>query len=99
MCNCLFGFSLEGVNVVLQMLDLLCKLKNDVMGLQVCSFEIPLPPLNFAKEKMTKKNINNIERLMQTNYQRRFVLALFTGAACCRVARPAVGPLLGTLVE
>ena len=55
MCNCLFGFSLEGVNVVLQMLDLLCKLKNDVMGLQVCSFELPLPPLNFAKEKMTKK--------------------------------------------
>lgn len=29
------GFSLEGVNVVLQMLDLLCKLKNDVKGLKV----------------------------------------------------------------
>ncbi|CAH3043208.1 unnamed protein product [Porites lobata] len=28
------SWSLEGVNVVLQMLDLLCKLKNDVMGLQ-----------------------------------------------------------------
>ena len=76
MCNYLFGFSLEGVNVVLQMLDLLCKLKNDVMGLQVCSFELPLPPLNFAKEKMTKKTSitsNNIERLMQTNYQSLFV--------------------------
>lgn len=36
---------------------------------------------------------------MQTNYQRRFVFALFSGAACCRVARPAVGPLLGTLFE
>ena len=29
------GCSLEGVNVVLQMLDLLCKLKNDVRGLKV----------------------------------------------------------------
>ena len=56
MGNFLFGFSLEGVNVVLQMLDLLCKLKNDVMGLQVCSFELPLPPLDFVKEKMTKKH-------------------------------------------
>ena len=36
---------------------------------------------------------------MQTNYQRRFVFALFSGAACCRVTRPAVGPLLGTLFE
>lgn len=31
-------FSLEGVNVVLQMLDLLCKLKNDVKGLKVEAF-------------------------------------------------------------
>ena len=30
-----FGCSLEGVSVVLQMLDLLCKLKNDVKGLKV----------------------------------------------------------------
>ena len=36
---------------------------------------------------------------MQTNYQSLFVFPLFTGAACCRVTRPAVGPLLGTLVE
>lgn len=56
MGNFLFVFSLEGVNVVLQMLDLLCKLKNDVMRLQVCSFELPLPPLDFVKEKMTKKH-------------------------------------------
>ena len=30
--------SAEGVSVVLQILDLLCKLKNDVIGLKVCGF-------------------------------------------------------------
>ena len=33
-----FCCSSEGVCVVLQMLDLLCKLKEDVIGLEVCGF-------------------------------------------------------------
>ena len=33
-----FYCSSEGVCVVLQMLDLLCKLKDDVIGLEVCGF-------------------------------------------------------------
>lgn len=35
-----YDCSSEGVNVVLQMLDLLCKLKNDVIGLKVHVFTV-----------------------------------------------------------
>lgn len=35
--------SQEGVNLVLQMLDLLCKLKNDITGLKVQAFPFVIP--------------------------------------------------------
>ena len=35
--------SQEGVNLVLQMLDLLCKLKNDITGLKVQGFPFVIP--------------------------------------------------------
>ena len=35
--------SQEGVNLVLQMLDLLCKLKNDITGLKVQAFLFVIP--------------------------------------------------------
>lgn len=37
--------SQEGVNLVLQMLDLLCKLKNDITGLKVQAFPFVIPQI------------------------------------------------------